>query len=118
MALIEKNHRRPAPRDAPSGQDRMIETDDSARQGPPGRPMLMVLIAALLLVGIYLIGMLVWSGIRSPDQPTQDASREAITGGPSGSSRNPSDRTPPANPAYPSPAAPSGANPGGPPGSR
>ena len=104
--IIENDHSQPAPRDRPPDPDtRMVETDDSARQGPLGRPVLMVLIAALVLVGIYLAGMLIWSGLRSPDHPTQEASREAATGAPSGSSRNPSDRTPPANPAYPSPAA-------------
>jgi hypothetical protein len=51
-------------------------------------------------LGIYLIGMLMWSGLTFPDSPTQDASRTAVTGSPSGAT-NPTDRTPPANPAYP-----------------
>jgi hypothetical protein len=119
MPLIENDHRQPAPRDRPADPGtRIIERDDSARQGPLGRPVLMVLVAALLLAGIYLTGMLIWVGLRSPDHPTQDASREVTTGAPSGSSRNPSDRTAPANPAYPSPAAPAGANPAGPPANR
>ena len=74
--------------------------DQTARQGPKGRPVLMVLIGAFALVGIYLVAMLVWSGWTSPDSTTQDASRTAVTGSPSNVA-NPTDRTPPANPAYP-----------------
>jgi hypothetical protein len=77
-----------------------IVQDQTARQGPKGRPVLMVLIGGLFLVGVYLVGMLVWSALTSPDSPTQDASRTAVTGSPSGRA-NPTDRTPPANPAYP-----------------
>jgi hypothetical protein len=77
-----------------------IVRDQTARQGPKGRPVLMVLIGALFLVGVYLVGMLVWSGLTSPDSPTQEASRTAVTGSPSGAA-NPTDRIQPANPAYP-----------------
>jgi len=77
-----------------------IVQDQTARQGQKGRPVLMVLIGGLFLVAIYMVGMLVWSGLTSPDTPTQDASRTAVTGSPSGAA-NPTDRTPPANPAYP-----------------
>jgi len=116
--LIEDDHRQPAPRDSRAGPDApIVETDDSARQGPKGRPVLIVLVGSLVLAGIFLAGMLIWSGMRSPDHPSQDASREAITGAPSGS-RNPSDRTAPANLAYPSPAAPSATNPSMGPASR
>ena len=51
-----------------------IVQDQTARQGQKGRPVLMVLIGGLFLVVIYLVGMLVWSGLTSPDSPTQDAS--------------------------------------------
>jgi hypothetical protein len=77
-----------------------IVRDQTARQGPKGRPVLMVLIGAFALIGIYLISMLIWSGSTSPDSTSQDASRTAVTGSPSGSA-NRTDRTPTANPAYP-----------------
>jgi hypothetical protein len=84
-----------------------IVRDDRARQGPKGRPVLMVLIGSLLLLGLYMASLLIWSGSHTPDHPSQEASREATTGSPSGSSANPSARVPPANPAYPVPAEPS-----------
>ena len=37
------------------------------------------LIASLALVGIYLVSLLVWSGNKTPDSPSQEASREAAT---------------------------------------
>jgi hypothetical protein len=77
-----------------------IVKDQTARQGPKGRPVLMVLIGAFMLIGLYLVSMLVWSGSTSPDSTSQDASRTAVTGSPTGSA-NRTDRTPPANPAYP-----------------
>jgi hypothetical protein len=85
-----------------------IISDDRARQGPPGRPVLRVLVGALFLCVVAISGYLVWVGTSSPDDPRQDASRDATTGSSSGSSNaNPTDRTSPANPAYPAPAAPS-----------
>ncbi|MBZ6077721.1 hypothetical protein [Microvirga puerhi] len=84
-----------------------IVPDDRARQGPPGRPVLGVLIGALLLCGIAMGGYLIWVGMTSPNNPNQDASRAAVTGSPSGTASNPTDRTSPANPAYPAPAEPS-----------
>ena len=80
-----------------------IVPDDRVRQGPKGRPVLMVLIAAIVLVGIYLVSMMVWSVSETPDSPAQEASREATTGSSSGSSVNPTSQVPPANPAYPVP---------------
>jgi hypothetical protein len=77
-----------------------IVQDQTARQGPKGRPVLMVLVGALALIGLYLVSMLIWSGSTSPDSTSQDASRTAVTGSPTGSA-NRTDRTPPANPAYP-----------------
>ena len=78
---------------------RIIETSGEARQGPRGRPVLMVLIGAFVLIGLYLVSMMLWAGGTSPDSTSQDASRTAVTGSPSGGNRT--DRTPPANPAYP-----------------
>jgi hypothetical protein len=84
-----------------------IISDDRARQGPSGRPVLRVLVGALFLCAVAISGYLVWVGTSSPDDPSQNASREATTGSSSGSNANPTDRTSPANPAYPAPAAPS-----------
>jgi hypothetical protein len=83
---------------------RIVE-DDRARQGPKGKPVLGVLIGALVLCAVALAGYMVWSGAESPDAPGQNASREAITGSPSGSGTNPSGHVNPANPAYPAPSS-------------
>jgi flagellar basal body-associated protein FliL len=82
--------------------------DDRSRQGPKGRPVLGVLISALALLAVIGAGLMIWMGATSPDNPSQEASREAVTGSPSGSSNaNPTNRISPANPAYPVPADPS-----------
>jgi hypothetical protein len=84
-----------------------LTTDDRARQGPSGRPVLGVLIGALALCAIAITGFMLWAGSESPDHVSQDASRAAVTGSTSGSSNaNPTDRISPANPAYPVPANP------------
>jgi cytoskeletal protein RodZ len=80
-----------------------ILKDQGARQGPKGKPILLVLVGSFLLIGIYLLSMLVWSGSNSPDSPSQDASRRQTT---SPSSSSNASQTPPANPAYPAPASP------------
>ncbi len=85
---------------------RKLLPDEKARQGPRGRAVLMVLIGSFLLIGIYLVSMLVWTGSTSPDHPSASASREAVTGSPTARG-NPSDRTLPQNPAYPAPSDPS-----------
>jgi hypothetical protein len=85
---------------------RKIVPDERVRQGPSGRPVLGVLIGALVLCGIALAGFMLWTGSESPNSPSQEASREMTTGSPSGSSANPTDRVSPANPAYPAPADP------------
>jgi hypothetical protein len=82
---------------------RKIITDQQARQSPKGRAVLMVLIGSFVLLGVYLVALLLWSGSVSPDHPSQNASREAVTGSATGGT-NPSDRTAPANPAYPAPS--------------
>ena len=86
---------------------RKIVDEQRTRQGGRGRPVFLVLVGSLLLLGVYLVGMMVWSGSESPTHPSQDASRQAAS--PSASSSNAS-RTPAANPAYPAPASPT-ANP-------
>jgi hypothetical protein len=85
---------------------RRIVEDVRARQGPKGKPVLGVLVGALVLCAVAFVGFLMWSGAHSPDDPGQNASREAITGSSSGSSSNGSDHVNPANPAYPAPTAP------------
>ena len=80
---------------------RKIVDEQRARQGGRGRPVFLVLIGSFLLLGLYLVGMMVWSGSESPTSPSQDASRQATS--PSASSSNTSG-TPSANPAYPAPA--------------
>jgi hypothetical protein len=81
--------------------------DDRARQGPKGKPVLGVLIGAMVLCGVALAGFMLWAGSESPDAPGQDASRQAVTGSQSGSSSaNPTNRIQPENPAYPAPAEP------------
>jgi flagellar basal body-associated protein FliL len=87
--------------------------DDRARQAAKGRPVLIVLVASLVLVGIFVAGMMVWSGSSSRDIAGRPAEREATTGSVTGSGRASSSNTsgtPAANPAYPAPATPS-ANP-------
>ena len=85
--------------------------DDRARQGAPGRPVLGVLLASLLLLGVAVAGYLVWVGSTSPDDPGTDAARSATTGSTTGSSNaNPTNRVSPANPAYPAPGAQPSAN--------
>lgn len=91
-----------------------VVPDDRARQGRKGRPVLMVLVGSLVLLGLYMIGMMMWSGSTSPDSASQNASRQATTGSPTGSGSGASSSNtsgvPAANPAYPSPATPT-ANP-------
>jgi hypothetical protein len=82
-----------------------IVPDDRARQGASGRPVLGVLIGSLALLAVAVVGYLIWVGATSPDDPSQNASRAAVTGSPSGSG-NPSDRVKPENPAYPAPSEP------------
>jgi|SRR5215203_2482792 hypothetical protein len=80
---------------------RKIVDEQRVRQGGRGRPVFLVLIGSFLLLGLYLVGMMVWSGSESPTSPSQDASRQAAS--PSASSN--ASGTPPANPAYPAPSS-------------
>lgn len=63
-----------------------IVDDDRARQAKPGRPVLYVLVASLLLAGIYLVSMVGWSGVKSPDttspQVTQQTTQPMGSGAP------------------------------------
>ena len=46
-----------------------ILPDDRARQGPSGRPVLLVLVAALVLCGVAIAGYLTWVTMTSPSSP-------------------------------------------------
>jgi cytoskeletal protein RodZ len=76
--------------------------DQRARQGGPGRPVLMVLAGSLVLLAIYMVSLMSWSGSTSPTSPQQTSAQQSNT---PASSANTS-RVPTENPAYPSPAAP------------
>ena len=90
---------------------RRIVSDVDARGGGRGRPTLIALVTALVLVGVALTGYMMWSGSRSPDAAAQNASRAETTGSVSGKGSGPSSSNtasvPSANPAYPAPAVPS-----------
>lgn len=74
-----------------------IVRDDRARQGPPGRPVLAVLLGALFLCAVSIGGYMIWVGMTSPDDPSQAASRKAITGSPTGTSGSGSSATEPSS---------------------
>lgn len=78
-----------------------VVADQRARGGGKGKPVLYVLGASLILLAVYMVSLLGWSGSTTPTSPSQDASRSSF--GPSSANTS---RVPPENPAYPSPAAP------------
>lgn len=80
-----------------------VLADQRARQGGPGRPVLYVLIASFVLLAIYMVTLLGWSGATSPTSPQQSSSQQSTN--PGASSRSTSS-VPAGNPAYPVPAAP------------
>jgi hypothetical protein len=86
-------------------------SDDAARGGGRGRPMLIALVAALFVAGAALVGFMLWGGSQSPDAAAQNASRATTAGSPtgkgSGASSSNTSAVPPGNPAYPAPAVPS-----------
>lgn len=81
-----------------------VVADQQTRQGGRGRPVLLVLVGSLFLLGIYMVSLLVWSGSTTPTSPQQSSSQQSTS--PSTSSANTS-RVPAANPAYPATAVPS-----------
>jgi hypothetical protein len=90
----------------PHPDRRVVETDVEARQGLRGRPVLYVLIASGCLLGLYLVGMLLWSGASSPPAPAEGP-RTVTTLPPIAPSSALNEKDPPAaNPAYPVPAVP------------
>jgi len=91
-----------------------IISDEDARGGERGRPTLIALVSALVLLGIALTGYMMWSGSQSPDAAAQNASRAETTGSVTGKGSGPSSSNtsavPSANPAYPAPAVPAANN--------
>jgi hypothetical protein len=89
---------------------RRIVSDVEARGGNLGRPRVIGLVIALVLVGFALTGFMLWSGSQSPDSAAQNASRAqttgSVTGKGSGSSSSNTSSVPSANPAYPAPSVP------------
>ena len=79
-----------------------IVADQRARQGGTGRPVLAVLAASVVLLGIVMVGLMTWIGKTSPTSPQQTTAEQTNN---RASSANTS-RVPTENPAYPSPAAP------------
>ena len=79
-----------------------VIADQRARGGGRGKPVLVVLIASFVLLAVYMVWLLGWSGLNSPTSPQQAASQQSTSGG--ASSANTS-RVPTENPAYPAPAA-------------
>jgi hypothetical protein len=83
--------------------------DQRARGGGKGRPVLIVLVGSLVLLGIYMVTLLGWSGSTTPTSPQQGAS-QATNAPASGSNTS---RVPTENPAYPAPARSSAGTTGG-----
>ncbi|MFC4174295.1 hypothetical protein ACFOYU_19975 [Microvirga sp. GCM10011540] len=84
---------------------RVIETSAEARQGPKGRPVLMVLGGSFALLGLYLVGMMVWAVVSAPSSPREEAalSRPAVVDDLRPRTEPDQSEIPPANPAYPVP---------------
>ena len=72
-----------------------VVADQRARGGGSGKPMLYVLIASLVLLGVYMAVFMTWSGATSPPSSTQQNS--------TGASTSSSTKTPVDNPATPGP---------------
>ena len=93
---------------------RRIVSDEDARGGGRGKPTLLALVTALVLLGVALAGFMMWSGSQSPESAAQNASRAettgSVTGKGSGSSSSNTSAVPTANPAYPAPAVPAANN--------
>lgn len=84
-----------------------VVADQQTRQGGRGRPVLLVLVGSLFLLGIYMVSLLVWSGSTTPTSPQQSSSQQSTN--PSTGSSNAS-RVPATNPTSPANTVPS-ANP-------
>ncbi len=82
-----------------------METDLEARQGPRGRPVLLVLGGSVILLGLYLAGMLIWTVVSTPVSPREETAgaTPTLTGDLRPSTETNQSAIPPANPAYPAP---------------
>lgn len=89
--------------------------DQRARQGGPGRPVLYVLVGSLILLGVYMVSLMTWSGSTTPTSPQQASSQQSSSPGPSSANTS---SVPAANPAYPAPAAGSSGTAGSTPAAR
>lgn len=92
-----------------------IVREEQARQGPKGKPVLYVLVGSLILLGAFLAMYMFWASSAPTDSAHQNAPQAAPGGtatGTTAGSGNPTNRTLPANPAYPAPTdATTGARP-------
>ncbi|GLS42285.1 hypothetical protein [Methylobacterium brachythecii] len=82
-----------------------VETETQARQGEKGRPVLYILIAAVLLAVVAGAGALTWQGKVSPADhasQSQDAAQKTAPN----PSVPPAAQEPATNPTNPSPAQP------------
>ena len=101
--VIGPDHTTLAPQsDAGQTGERIVETGAEARQGPKGRPVLIVLLGSLVLLSIYLASMVIWSLVAAPIAPREAAREPPVL--PSSALNAPD--APAANPAYPVPAVP------------
>lgn len=80
-----------------------VVADQRARGGGKGRPVLYVLLASLVLLAVYMVSLLGWSGATTPTSPQQSSSQQSTTSGAASSNTS---RVPAANPAYPAPSGP------------
>lgn len=82
-----------------------METDLRARQAPKGRPVLLVLGGSVVLLGLYLAGMLIWTVVSTPVSPREEAAgaTPTVTGDLRPRTEADQSAIPPANPAYPAP---------------
>lgn len=87
-------------------ESRVVESDVEARQGPKGRPVLLVLVASFALLGLYLVGMMIWTFVSAPTNPREgEALPDAAVTGDIRTREPDQSEIVPANPAYPVPTA-------------
>lgn len=80
-----------------------VVPEQRAKQGSMGRPVLYILIGSFILLGVYMVSLLGWSGTAPSTNPATQSAQDSAKPGASSSN---SSGTPAANPAYPAPASP------------